>query len=133
MDLIQYVIAEYGVSESQADIIAMSVGEACQNAVRYSYTSRDEAHFDLSISIGNGDFIATVINTGDEFDFDQLEQFSQEQDFEMYSSGGLGIPMMKKLMDEVTYQRGSGDRNVVVLKKKIQPELSSEEGEGNED
>lgn len=133
MDIIQYVISEHGVEESQADIIAMSVGEACQNAVRYSYASHDDAQFDLKISIEAGDFTATVVNTGEEFEFDRLEQFNQEQDFQMYSSGGLGIPMMKKLMDEVTYQRESDDRNVVVLKKKIQPDLTSREGGGNED
>lgn len=126
MDLVQFVITDYGISESQADIIAMSVGEACQNAVRYSYDHRDEALFDLKILIDNGDFTATIINTGEAFDFDQVEKFSQDQDFQMYGSGGLGIPMMKKLMDEVTYQRKQGDKNVVVLKKKIQPDLSSE-------
>jgi len=133
MDLIQYVIAEHGVPESQADIIAMSVGEACQNAVRYSYDSRDDARFDLSVSIDDSEFTATVVNTGEEIDFDQLEQFNQDQDFQMYSSGGLGIPMMKKLMDEVTYQRESGNKNVVTLKKKIKQELSSKEGENDED
>lgn len=129
MDLVQFVTMEYGVEESQADIIASAVGEACQNAVHYSFQDVDQVTFNLEIQLGEQVCTAVVINQGPEFEFDAITPFQKDQDFMLYGQGGMGIPMMKKLMDTVSYERQSGDRNVITLVKYFNSKTS---GKGEE-
>lgn len=129
MDLVQYVTMDFGVDESQADIIASAVGEACQNAVHYSFQDVEQANFDLEIRLGERECTAVIINQGPEFEFDTITPFQKDQDFMLYGQGGMGIPMMKKLMDAASYERQSGDRNVITLVKYFKRKPSGK-GEG---
>lgn len=133
MDLVQFAAMEFGVEESQADILASAVGEACQNAVHYSFREPDQVVFDLEIRLGEQEFTAIVTNRGPAFEFDAITPFRTDQDFMLYEAGGLGIPMMKKLMDEATYERRTDDVNVVILRKRIQRKTSGKGEEHYED
>jgi len=133
MDLVQFAAMEFGVEESQADIIASAVGEACQNAVHYSFREPDQVVFDLEIRLGEQEVTAIVTNRGPAFEFDAISPFRRDHDFMLYETGGMGIPMMKKLMDDATYERRPDDVNVVILKKRIQRNTSGEGEEYYED
>lgn len=119
LDVIHFVITQHGVEETESDIIAMAVGEACHNAIHHSDQDPEEAVFNLSLEIDSNVFTATVINQGEAFNMDAVGPFKQDQDFSVYSQGGLGIAMMKKLMDEVTYERRGDRTNFITLKKRI--------------
>ncbi len=129
LDLIHFVITQQEVDEPESGIIAMAVGEACHNAIHHSDQDPDEAVFNVTLEIDSDVFTATVINQGDEFDMADVGPFKQDQDFSVYSQGGLGIAMMKKLMDEVTYERRSDRTNYITLKKRITTKSTINKGE----
>jgi anti-sigma regulatory factor (Ser/Thr protein kinase) len=103
--------------EKDADVFAMAVGEACKNAILYS---KGNDKFELVLLLSKKRIIAEIINKGDPIDLNSVKAFDKDQDFMQYKNGGLGIPIIKKFMDEVNYERKNG-RNKLTLVRKISP------------
>jgi len=114
-ELLHFIVAQTGAEKSVADVVSTAVGEACQNALRYSVDSV----YNLELQLNHETLTAIVINEGDALDFDAIQPFNVNQDYMQYKNGGLGLPMMKKLMDQVTYER-TGSQNKITLVKRLQ-------------
>lgn len=118
LELIHFVALQCGAIKSVADVIAAAVGEACQNAVQHG----SEGYFTLELHLKHEILTAVIVNKGDAVNFDSVQTFNVGQDFLQYSEGGLGIPLMKKLMDDVQYER-RGNQNVFTLVKSLTSKL----------
>lgn len=104
--------------DEEADVFAMAVGEACKNALDYSKNNDEEIFFELVLILNDEKIIAEVANQGAPIDFDRIEPFDKNQDFMQYKEGGLGLPIIKKFMDEVHYKR-ENEKNILSLVKYI--------------
>ncbi|MCF7885529.1 MAG: ATP-binding protein [Candidatus Marinimicrobia bacterium] len=102
------------MADRDADVFAMAVGEACKNAVLYS-TANNKV-FELILNINNKRIVAEVTNKGEPIDFDNIEPFDKRQDFMQYRDGGLGIPIIKKVIDKVEYERINGLNKLSLIK-----------------
>ena len=65
-----------------------------------------------------GKLIIRIEDTGVPFDPDAVEDPDTIDDIENRPVGGLGIHLIKRLMDEILYER-CGNKNVLTLKKNI--------------
>ncbi len=130
VELVHHVAVKYGVREEEADVIEMAVGEACENAILYCGDDFEDAKFNLELTINSKRIEAVVTSKGAPFEFDKVEEFNLDQDFMMYKEGGLGIPLMKKLMDEFHYDHLEDSMNVVTLVKNIS-DLKRDTGENS--
>lgn len=109
----------YCTNPDELDLLEISILEACHNAVLYGKKQKNKNLCELQLLFDNQSIKAVVINYGSRYDIDEKEEFSIDQDFLQYKNGGLGIPLIKKLMDSVEYKRKSEDMNVLTIKKKI--------------
>ena len=113
--VISDLIGKTGIDIEIADIIELSVVEICQNALRHGAEGDPSA--ELQIYINNEEFKAVVTNSGPFIDFDDKNTFDISQDFMNYKNGGLGIPLVKKLMDKVEYERTPENLNKLTIIK----------------
>lgn len=120
-ELIHFVSRQHGLDVSEADVVEMAVSEACLNVLRHGKTKGDRAVFRLDIFVDERSIKAVIKDRGEAFEFDSIEPFDINQDFMQYKDGGLGIPLMKVLMDEVHYERKTRDINELTLVKYIRP------------
>ena len=109
----------YCKSNDEIDIIEMSLLEACHNAVQYSVKRKNKPLCELILSYDNHSIKAIVRNYGKAFIVTEKETFSIDQDFLKYKNGGLGIPLIKSLMDLVEYSRKSDNMNELIIVKKL--------------
>lgn len=117
-----------------ADIIERAVAEACHNALFHSNdTQRDISSVEVEMTARANTIRVEVRNQGPAFEFNGVKPFRPDQDFLAYKEGGLGIPIMKVLMDEVNYERQENDLNVVTLVKLINIKHRTGEVEHDED
>ncbi len=116
-ELVHYVSTQHGLSADDADIIERATAEACHNALYHD--SDGDPYFKLEIWLTETQIKAVIQNHGKAFNFDEIEPFSIEHDFLEYKNGGLGIPIMKAIMDEVHYERKPDNLNEVTLIKYI--------------
>jgi len=117
----------------EADVIERAVAEACQNGLYHEPADEENPTIEVEISLKDEMITTVVKNRGKAFNFDDIEPFNVRQNFLEYKNGGLGIPIMKAVMDEVSYERRSGNLNVVTLVKYLNTKAERREGEHYED
>jgi len=130
---VHFVAMQQGVEAREADVIERAISEACHNALFHGPANEDAPFFILEMTLENSFIKAVVKNRGKAFNFDDVKPFSIEQNFLNYRKGGLGIPIMKAVMDEVHYKRESDDLNIVTLVKRISVNAKRGDVERNED
>ena len=104
---------ELGLSTAFMMSLNLVMEEAVSNIIFYAYKGDVEDAVDISLVREGGELIVTLIDHGIAFD----PTLRKDPDITL-SAGGLGIFLIKKIMDEVSYQRVD-ERNVFIMKKKI--------------
>jgi len=126
-DLVHFLCIQHGMREENADVFAIAVGEAYGNGLQYSPDNYSE----LIMEFQTETIVAEIENVGDEINFEEIEKFNKNQDFQQYKDGKLGIPMIKALVDDVLFTRKNG-KNKIVLSKIIKSNKNVLKGENNE-
>lgn len=110
--------AEHGLDASAAFALNVALDELVNNVV--SYGLRDgEGHFlEVRMRVAGGRLEVEVEDDG--VAFDPFERAAPDTDLplEERSIGGLGIEIVRQLMDEARYER-QGNRNLVTLRRSL--------------
>jgi len=96
----------------------MVLEEAVSNVILYAYPKEMSEIIDIQATSNDNLLIFTITDSGVEFDPTQTKDADITLSLEERPIGGLGIFIIKKIMNEVTYQRIEGN-NVLTLKKYI--------------
>jgi anti-sigma regulatory factor (Ser/Thr protein kinase) len=109
------------VSDKSIFEMNLALDELFTNIISYGFKDQREHIIKISITV-EGDQLEMRIED-DGIPFNPLE--SETPDFqcgiEECKIGGLGIHLIKKLMDDLQYQRVA-DKNILVLKRKLRKE-----------
>ncbi|GAB4126808.1 MAG: hypothetical protein Fur0015_00370 [Ignavibacteriales bacterium] len=118
-DFIQSYASKCGLEKSEISKIVLAVDEACTNIIKHAYKFSPEGDIHLKINCLPKKFIVSITDKGNHFN----PELIPEPDLQAYQKekkkGGLGIFLIKKLMDEVTYKNLSNNLNQVELVKYI--------------
>lgn len=98
--------------------VNLALDEAVTNVVLHGYEGKDGGKVAIRIDIADGRLTATVEDAGLEFDPLSLPTPNLQAPLEERAIGGLGIHLMRSLMDEVAYSRRDS-LNVLTLRKRI--------------
>lgn len=90
-----------GFNIEEIEDIKVSVAEACTNAIRHSRNNE----FDVKFEVGTDRICVVVKDDGKGFQKDSLEEPNLEDPKE---EGGLGIFIIRSLMDEVDFSSKPG-------------------------
>ncbi|RJQ55417.1 MAG: ATP-binding protein [Actinobacteria bacterium] len=104
----------------QRDIldIQISADEACSNAISHGY-AKGEGEIHIACDYDHDSIVLTISDNGIPFDPLGIPEPDLAKELEQRRLGGLGIHLIRTLMDEVKYHR-RGDANVLVMLKKLQ-------------
>ena len=127
-DFVSKVSAKVGFNEGDVDKIQIAVDEACTNVIKHAYEEEGEDHIGIIIKIDYQKLAIIVTDRGKGFDPESLEFPQLEAYLAELRVGGLGIYLMKTLMDEVDYDIQPGIRNEVRMVKYL---LKDENGKIN--
>ncbi len=106
-----------GFSEETVGKIILAVDEACTNIIKHAYKNSPDGQIDLSIKLENGKFSISIIDHGVHFDPTRIPEPDLKEYYKQKRVGGLGMFLIKRLMDEVNYYTLSGNKNQVILVK----------------
>ena len=101
---------EKGVSEVQ-----LAVDEACTNAIKYACS--DKGDIIITCELQDNDFVVTIRYWGIRFDPSSVPPPDLEADLDKRRIGGLGIYLMRRLMDDVSYSFDAEKGNTLVMRK----------------
>jgi len=98
--------------------VNLALDEIITNIISYGYA--DEESHEIKIELFLHDGVLSVIVEDDAKAFNPLDQPEPDIDIPLEEKqiGGLGIHLIKNLMDELDYTR-AGNKNIFVMRKKI--------------
>ena len=98
--------------------IELAVDEACANVIEHAYNKEyREKQIDIAVRIEYQKLTIVVTDQGKGFDPSKLELPNMREYLAEMRVGGLGVFLMKTLMDEVNYTFNPGVKNQVSLIK----------------
>jgi serine/threonine-protein kinase RsbW len=108
-----------GIDAVVVDKIMLAVDEACTNIIKHAYRSSPEGEIILNIEYDENKFTITIIDYGKSFEPDRVPLPDLQKYYKEHKVGGLGMYLMKSLMDDVKYTSIPGKYNRVLLSKNI--------------
>lgn len=121
LDLVRHFIHEaarrFGFDEESASKIMLAVDEACTNVIKHSYENAPTKGIDIDIVTNEKRFEIVITHEGRPFDPDSVKTPDMKKYLSQYRRGGLGIHLMRSLMDKVEYRTSRDRRNEVHLVK----------------
>lgn len=117
-DFVGEIARQGGFSDKDVYNIQLATDEAASNMIEHSYENILDGVIDLSCSM-EGDLIRIIlVDYGVPFDPSAVPLPDLKADLSDRKIGGLGIFLMRKLMDEVHYEPKPDKSNVLTMIKR---------------
>jgi serine/threonine-protein kinase RsbW len=104
---------ELGFDQKRVSEIELAAEEALINIINYSYPERP-GEIEINCKLDGCSFIIELIDAGIPFDVTSLPDPDITADIDDRKIGGLGVFLLKRVMDRVDYRR-ENDRNILSL------------------
>jgi len=118
-DFVSLNAHEAGIPDAVVENIMLAVDEACTNIIKHAYNLSPEGEIIIKIDYDEEKFIVTIIDYGKSFEPDRVPLPDLQKYYREHRVGGLGMYLMKSLMDDVEYISIPGKYNQVLLSKNI--------------
>jgi serine/threonine-protein kinase RsbW len=108
-----------GMDTAELTKLELAVDEACANVIEHAYGSDNTREVTVKAVLDAECVQIEIVDTGRGFDPAQVEQVNLDQLINQRKSGGLGMRLIRSLMDEVQYQIVPGQKNELRMVKKL--------------
>jgi phosphoserine phosphatase RsbU/P len=116
---IEEVSEHFGIAPETVFQLNLALDEALANSVNYAYSAGSKGEIVLEASKEQDSVVFRLIDEG--VPFDPTKEGSEPDVTSVAEDrpvGGLGIFLIKQMMDEITYERKDG-RNILKMTKKL--------------
>jgi serine/threonine-protein kinase RsbW len=111
-----------GLSAKEAAGLELAVDEACANVIEHAYGHDVSKEVVVRVTLDGETLSIDIEDTGRGFDPGSVDQEELEQLINKRKTGGLGMRLMTKLMDEVRYEIEPGKKNALHMTKRLRKE-----------
>ena len=114
---VEQIARTAGFSEKESERTGLAVNEACCNIIKYSYGGDLSGKIEINVSVSEDALTVNIRDYGEQgkkFDIDKICC----PDLEKLKPGGLGINIMRTVMDRVEYLPGAEGGNVLRMMKR---------------
>lgn len=111
---------------AEAAAFELTLEEVFMNVVMHGSPAGREPRIEVSLEFCGGEMILTIEDDGPPFDPLSLPPPDVTASLEERRVGGLGVFLVRQMMDEVSYQR-AGKRNQLRTSKRVAPPATSAE------
>lgn len=123
-EFIDSVAEEVGLEMSLTMSLNLAIEEAVVNVMEYAYPEGQTGNVEIEVAADQQWMTFVITDTGIAFDPTKKEDADTTLSAEERPIGGLGIFLVRQLMDVIDYKR-EGNKNVLTLQKKLGEENAS--------
>lgn len=120
-EFIDTVAEEIGLDMSLTMSLNLAIEEAVVNVMEYAYPEGKHGNVDIEVSADDKWLTFIISDNGIPFDPTTQKDADTTLSAEERPIGGLGIFLVRQLMDSIEYQRTEG-KNILTLRKKMETE-----------
>lgn len=121
LDEIRNMVAETaragGFSEKAIYFLQLAADEAATNIIEHAYAGVKNASFTVTCEMQGDQIVIVMQDNGKPFDSNAIKAPNLKADLSKRQVGGLGVYLMRKLMDSVHYE-SSKSGNVLTMTKR---------------
>ncbi len=99
---------EAGFDDMVVEQLKMAVDEACTNVIEHAYEGENEQPIEIAIILSKDKMTIRIRDKGQQFDEVAYREPNLIEYAKTRKSGGFGVHIMRKLMDEVSYKSTGG-------------------------
>jgi len=119
-DFIREALSTHGVHELHISEIVLALDEMCSNLMIHAHHCNPNDLLEIHIDIKPGKpIVFEIIDDGSVFDINKFDEPELGNLIYDKRKGGLGIRLVKSIMDKVEYDHRNG-RNICRLEKQVQ-------------
>lgn len=113
------VCREYGIDGEVAKTLNLAVEEWVANVINYAYPKGMRGHVEVTADVRDNVLTLVIKDHGVAFDPTKHAEVDTDAELDERSVGGLGIHLVRSIMDTMSYERTVDGYNVVTLTKQI--------------
>ena len=121
--VVQKIASYVPFTEEALEDIGLAMDEACTNVITHSYDGQ-QGSIKVEFTLEPKQLTILLIDEGEKgqsFHPEVLPSVEKEKYLQQLSRGGLGVYLIKKIMDEVEYTVTPGSSNCLKLVKYVHP------------
>ena len=123
-EFIDSVAEEVGLEMSLTMSLNLALEEAVVNVMEYAYPEGQKGNVEIEVTADQQWMTFVITDTGIAFDPTTKEDADTTLSAEERPIGGLGIFLVRQLMDVIDYKR-TANKNVLILQKKLDENASN--------
>lgn len=108
----------FGFSERDVEDIRLAVDEAFTNIIKHAYNYDAGRDVDIQLKPSGNTFRISLYDQGEPFDTSNYSEPNVEEQIKAKKRGGVGVYLIKQLMDSVDYNRHEQVNEIRMIKKK---------------
>jgi len=108
-----------GLSHDDVFAFKLAAEELCANIIQYGYAETEPGLISIFFDVDEQVARMTIRDDGKYFSPEQAKSPDLEADWNEKEIGGLGIYLVKELMDKVSYEKNEENINQFVLEKEL--------------
>ncbi len=106
------------IDEQELNLIVVAVDEICANLIIHSNHCDSQQFIELSITSQKNGVMFEILDKGKAFNPESYKEPSVNEVVEQRKKGGMGIMLVRRIMDEIEYTREK-NYNVCRMYKKL--------------
>jgi serine/threonine-protein kinase RsbW len=114
---LQRSLEAYGFSEVDRHQVTLAVEEVCTNLIIHSHASNPKEVIYLEVKELEKKLAIEITDKGDAFNLLEYEVPDLKKVIEEKRKGGIGILLVKKIMDEIEFESKNGKNTCRLIKK----------------
>lgn len=118
-EFVSSVATQAGLDAQEVGKLELAVDEACANVIEHAYGHDATKEVTVRAIVDDEDLRIEVVDTGRGFDPTAVPQQDLQSLIAARKSGGLGLRVIKSLMDEVHYEIVPGTKNELHMIKHL--------------
>lgn len=107
-----------GFNECTAYQVQLAIDEACSNIIEHAYGGEGSGVIECSYHIRDDELVVILRDTGEPFEPETVPEPNLSPNIEERTGGGLGLYLIRRIMDEVSFDFQSERGNVLTLTKR---------------
>ncbi len=118
-DFISRLVQESRLVKEDENKVILAVDEAVSNIIEHGYESSTEGTIEIEVEANEAQYKVVIRDSGRVFNPEALPEVDMGEHVQKGCKKGLGIFLMRQIMDEVRYKFKDGVKNELTLVKFI--------------
>lgn len=117
-DFVARHASKFGFKKKDVDDIRLAVDEAYTNIIKHAYNNDGDQSVDIELGYNSNTFWISLLDTGNTFNPRNYSKPDVRKKIKEKKRGGVGVYLIRKLMDEVEYNTKGSVNEIRMTKKR---------------